>query len=73
MIQVIRALVYMMLAIAAYMSSNLGFSWIEEGHGLHPAIAFSVATSCVWAIIIRMVADYKEYIAIQEEFCVPER
>lgn len=33
---------------------DLGFNWINEGTGLHPAIAFPVATICFVLIVLML-------------------
>lgn len=59
MIRVIRCLTMIVLSLIAYMSNELGFRWIEEGYGLHPALAFGIATSCVWSVIILLLNELR--------------
>lgn len=48
----LRIVLTVLLTVICIVSANLGFSWIQEGHGLHPAIAFPIATICMMLIAL---------------------
>lgn len=47
----INVVTIVMLTLIAIIANGLGFDWLNEGHGLHPAIAFSIAATCICIII----------------------
>lgn len=52
MLTIARNLVCIFLGLIAYVFFNLGMDWLnlDIGHGIHPAIAFPIATLAVIAI-----------------------
>jgi uncharacterized membrane protein (DUF485 family) len=48
----LKHLVLIGLMFAAFVSFNLGMDWINFGHGLHPAIAFPIATLAIVMMFI---------------------
>lgn len=56
MLRIFIAVICTAVALAAV---QLGMQWIEVGHGLHPILAFPMATVCIFVIAI-MVAVSRE-------------
>lgn len=54
----LRIIITAMLMFIAVQSNDLGFSYIEQGHGLHPALAFSVATLCIIVILVMAIGTF---------------
>lgn len=47
----VNATSVILMVLSAVIAAHLGWSWIEEGYGLHPAIAYPVATSLIFMAI----------------------
>ena len=42
-----RILITQLLTVTAVLSHQLAGSWITEGYGLNPAVAYPLATMCI--------------------------
>ncbi len=54
----VRILLAALMTVIAILFGQMGWSWIEQGHGLHPAVAYPIATSAVWVIGLMCFAVY---------------
>lgn len=47
-----RFIVFLCVCIIGFVTFNLGMDWISLGHGLHPVLAFPIATICFFVAVI---------------------
>lgn len=57
---VIKPVVATLLILSCILLIDLGYSWIEEMHGLHPLIAFPGAIISVLAALIVLFTEQQE-------------
>lgn len=63
----LRILFTVILSMSFVIFIQLGADWMNLGHGLHPAVAFPLATMCLVGIGILLfiayrIEQYKEYV-----------
>lgn len=52
----------LLLCIAiTWLGIDLGLSYMDEGHGLHPLIAFPMATMAAWFIVSQLWLHVNRY------------
>jgi len=47
-----RFVAFLCVCIIGFITFNLGMDWINLDHGLHPVIAFPIATICCFVAVI---------------------
>lgn len=54
---ILKAALSCMLLISSVIFFNLGMSWIQEGHGLHPLVSFTLTILCILATMLIMLTE----------------
>lgn len=56
---VIQPVIATLLVLLSILLIDLGYQWIEQMHGLHPLIAFPVATISILSALIVLFTEHQ--------------
>lgn len=65
----LRTVLTVLLTVATLCLATLGLDWIEVGQGLHPAIAFPMATICAMALAFILYLSIDDADSLEESTC----